>query len=69
MVQYVITPWRHQSELLKVRDALYGSGKDVEGMRGAVEVVGVWSMLILLFVTSLFPFQSMFLFQRWFWFV
>jgi hypothetical protein len=43
MVQYVITPWRHQSELIEVREKLYGNAKDVEAMRGAVEVVGVWS--------------------------
>jgi hypothetical protein len=43
MVQYVITPWRHQSELIEVREKLYGKGKDVDGMRRAVEIVGVWS--------------------------
>lgn len=42
MVQYVITPWRCQEELIGVRERLYGKG-DVEGMRGAVELVGVWS--------------------------
>ena len=43
MVQHVITPWRHQSELIEVREKLYGNGKDVDGMRRAVEAVGVWS--------------------------
>ncbi|CAG8977299.1 hypothetical protein HYALB_00012584 [Hymenoscyphus albidus] len=40
MVQYVITPWRHQSELLAVREALYGEHREVMGE--GVERVGVW---------------------------
>lgn len=47
MVQYVITPWRHQSELLAVREALYGEGREV--MAEGVERVGVWSKLSLPF--------------------
>ncbi|EPE29529.1 hypothetical protein GLAREA_00689 [Glarea lozoyensis ATCC 20868] len=42
MVQYVITPWRHQSELIEVREKLYGNGKEVAAMRDAVDLVGVW---------------------------
>lgn len=45
MVQYVITPWRHQSELLAVREALYGEAR--EAMAEGVERVGVWSKLSL----------------------
>lgn len=44
MVQYVITPWRQQSELLAVREALYGEEREV--MAEGVERVGVWSKLL-----------------------
>lgn len=61
MVQYVITPWRHQAELLAVREALYGEerGRMGEG----VERVGVWSM----FFHFLF-FAFLLLSLVWFWF-
>jgi hypothetical protein len=52
MVQYVITPWRHQSELIEVREKLYGNGKDVAAMRDAVDLVGVWSKSALPYFSS-----------------
>jgi ribosomal biogenesis protein LAS1 len=45
MVQYVITPWRDRSELLKARDALYQSAStvDKQAQYKAVALVSVWA--------------------------
>lgn len=45
MVQYVITPWRNQNELLNIRQQLYPANKssdDACARRRAVEKVSVW---------------------------
>lgn len=46
MVQYVITPWRNQNELLKVRQQLYSASRTIDdgstAKRYAVEKVSVW---------------------------
>jgi hypothetical protein len=60
MVQYVITPWRHQSELIEVREKLYGNAKNVEAMRDAVDLVGVWSESVSLLIV---PYFSLWIFS------
>lgn len=46
MVQYVITPWRNPSELVRVRDQLYpgsaGRTGSIEERRQAVSQISVW---------------------------
>ena len=44
MVQYIITPWRSQRELLEIRECFYtGPGKaDEKAQKRAVEKVSVW---------------------------
>jgi ribosomal biogenesis protein LAS1 len=45
MVQYIITPWRSQAELLKVRQQFYPAENDVSGVeekKEAVARVSVW---------------------------
>lgn len=48
MVQYIITPWRDRSELLKVRQAFYqkpinDAPPDKEAWQNAVSLVSVWA--------------------------